>query len=141
MLDPKIGVYNNKSGKVEASVHIGRVAPTPKKGKIPSYNSKKSQLLQEKFGERVELGVLTRPETDNVRVIHSSPSFLVNKSDDTFRLVTSFVELNKFIYPLPSKLSTTADVLTLLGRWKYIIKTDLKSAYFQIKVDSKSKKG
>ena len=54
--------------------------------------------------------------------------------------MTSFVELNKFIYPLPSKLSTTADVLTLHGRWKYIIKTDLKSAYFQIKVDSESKK-
>ena len=34
--------------------------------------------------------------------------------------------------PYPSKLSTTKDVLTSISKWKHIIKTDLKSAYFQI---------
>ena len=37
-------------------------------------------------------------------------------------------------------MSTTKDVLTDLGKWKYIIKTDLKSAYFQIKMDRNSRK-
>ena len=41
---------------------------------------------------------------------------------------------------MPAKLSTSNEVLTALGRWKYLIKTDLKSAYFQIRMDQGSKK-
>ena len=145
VFNPQFGTYNEKPGKVVASVHIGKTTPTPKKGKVPSYNSKKSSLL-DKFDELVNLGVLIRPEDNNIKVIHTSPSFLVKKPN-LYRLVTSFVELNKFIHPLPSKLCTsyvqplmfllhlictTTDVLTALGRWKYIIKTDLKSSYLQI---------
>ena len=140
VFNPQFGTYNEKSGKVVASVHIGKTTPTPKKGKVPSYNSKKFSLLQDKFDELVNLGVLIRPEDNNIKVIHTSPSFLVKKSNNSYRLVTSFVELNKFIHPLPSKLCTTTDVLTALGRWKYIIKTDLKSSYFQIQMDQVSQK-
>ena len=35
-------------------------------------------------------------------------------------------------------MSTTEDVITSLGKWKYLLKTDLKSAYFQIKMDRDS---
>ena len=41
---------------------------------------------------------------------------------------------------MPSKLNTAADVLTALERWKYIIKTDLKSSYFQMKMTPCSQK-
>ena len=88
----------------------------------------------------MELGVLSRPEDEDITVVHTSPSFLVKKSSDSYRLATSFVELNKFIRPMPARLSTTNDVLTALGRWNYLIKTDLKSAYFQIRMDRNSKK-
>ena len=138
VLNPQFGTYNEKSGKVVASVHTGKTTPTPKKGKVPS--SKKSSLLQDKFDDLVNLGVLIRPEDNNINVIHTSPSFLVKKPNNSYRLVTSFVELNKFIYPLLSKLCTTNDVLTALGSWKYIIKTDLKSSYFQIQMDQASQK-
>ena len=111
-----------------------------KKGKVPSYDSKKAEILQSKFDELVKLGVLRRPEDIGVKVVHSSPSFLVKKTDGEFRLVTSFVEINKFIRTLPSKMSTTTEVITMLGKWKYIIKTDLKSAYFQMKMDLSSQK-
>ena len=140
VFNPKYSTYNHKSGKLEASVHLGKTTPAPKKGKVPSYNSNKSILLQEKFDELVKLGVLSRPEDVNVKVVHTSPSFLVKKGDGSYRLVTSFVELNKYIQPMPAKLSTTNDVLTALGRWKYIIKTDLKSAYFQMRMEDSSKK-
>ena len=83
---------------------------------------------------------MSRPEDVNVNVIHTSPSFLVKKANNDHRLVTSFVELNKFIHPLPSKMSTTRDVIRDLGKWKYIIKSDLKSAYFQIRVTKESQK-
>ena len=131
---PHFSTYNEKSGRVYADDILGKNIPQPQKGKIPSYNSAKSQILQQKFDELVEQGVLSRPEDVNVTVVHTSPSFLVKKPDGSHRLVTSFVELNKYICTLPSKLDTTEDVLTVLGRWKYIIKTNLKSAYFQMKM-------
>ena len=53
-------------------------------------------------------------------------------------MVTSFTELNKFVRPMPTKMSTTSDVLRSVSRWKYIIKTDLKSAYYQMKMDKES---
>ena len=84
--------------------------------------------------------ILSIPEDINVDVVHTSPSFLVKKPDGTHRLVTSFVELNKYIRPFPSKLSTTNDVLTAIGKWKFLIKSDLQSAYFQIPMMPDSQK-
>ena len=136
---PNRGSYNSKSGEIIPEVHIGKAAPAPKKGKVPSYNRKNMEVLQEKFDELHREGVLVRAEDYGIQVKHSSPSFLVKKSDDkSHRLVTSFTELNKFIRPLPTKMSTTADVLRSVSRWKYIIKTDLKSAYYQMKMKTES---
>ena len=117
---PKFVRYNDKYVRVLASVFLGANKPTPKKGKVPCYSSDKLSILHEKFDELVDLGVLRRPEDLGIEVVHTSPSFLVKKSNGSYRLVTSFVELNKFIHPLPSKLSTTRDVLTSLGRWKFL---------------------
>ena len=134
------GVYNGKSGDVKASVILGENIPSPRKGKVPSYSSDKAKILQDKFDELVHQGVLSRPEEVGITVTHTSPSFLVKKPDQSFRLVTSFVELNKYICSLPTKMSTTEDVITSLGKWKHIIKTDLKSAYFQIDMCPSSQK-
>ena len=81
----------------------------------------------------MELGILSHPEDINVTVTHTSPSFLVKKNlMDLTRLVANFVEFNKCIRPLPTKLNTTEDVITSLGKWTYIIKTAMKSSYYQI---------
>ena len=140
VFNPCFGTYNDKSGKIRATVMLGNTKPTPKKGKVPSYCSNKAAILQQKFDELEDLGVLVRPENIGIEVTHTSPSFLVKKADGSHRLVTSFVELNKFICPLPSRISTTSDVMTALARWKFIIKTDLKSAYFQMKMSRESQK-
>ena len=95
---PHYGAYNNKAGFLQADVLLGKNTPPPKKGKIPSYNTKMAELLQLKFDELVEQGVLIRPEAVNVTVAHTSPSFLVKKPSGGHRLVTSFVELNKYHY-------------------------------------------
>ena len=108
--------------------------PISKKAKVPTYDSQKNNLLQEKFDELVETKVLRRPEEVGVKVVHTSPSFLVRNPDGTHRLVTSFTELNKFIHTLPTKISTSKEVFTAVSKWKYLIKTDLKSAYYQMKI-------
>ena len=131
----KIGCYNGKSGAVVGDVLLGNNKPIPKKAKVPSYNSEKNVILQEKFDELVEQGTLKRAEEVGVKVVHTSPSFLVkNPGDDSYRLVTSFTELNKYIHTLPTKMSTSKDVFSAISKWKYMIKTDLKSAYYQMKI-------
>ena len=86
-------------------------------------------ILQEKFDELEHLGIIARPEDLGITVLHSSPSFLVKKKKDGHRLVTSFVELSKYIRPLPTKMPTTDEVSRSLSKWKYIITSDLKSAF------------
>ena len=131
----KIGCYNGKSGAVVGDVLLGNNKPIPKKAKVPSYNSEKNVILQEKFDELVEQGTLKRAEEVGVKVVHTSPSFLVkNPGDGSYRLVTSFTELNKYIHTLPTKMSTSKDVFSAISNWKYMIKTDLKSAYYQMKI-------
>ena len=138
---PKRGTYNGKSGNILASVDMGKATPVPKKGKIPSYKRKDLEVVQERFDELAKEGTLVRPEDHGIKVVHTSPSFLVKKPGDPKpRLVTSFTELNKFIRPHPSRLTTTSDVLRSISRWKYIIKTDLKSAYYQMQMDKESQK-
>ena len=139
VFNPAIGTYNDKSSKIRASVCLGSNIPTPRKGKVPCYSSKNSALLQKKFDELVTLGVLSRPEDVIVYVIHTSPSFLVKMPDGSHRLVTSFVELNKYVRTFPTKMTTTNDVITGMGKWKYIVKTDLKSAYFQIPIEKRTR--
>ena len=62
-------------------------------------------------------------------MFHTSPSFLVKKTKGGHRLVTSFVELNKFIKPLPNRLTLPNEVLRRTAKWKYIIVSDLKNVF------------
>ena len=78
------GAYNGKSGNVQAAVVLGQNIPLPKKGKVPSYNSDKAKILQEKFDDLVSQGVLSRSEELGVTVAHTSPSFLVKKTNGSY---------------------------------------------------------
>ena len=71
-------------------------------------------------------------------MVHTSPSFLVKKSKGGHHLVTSFVELNKFIKPLSTRLTPPDEALRITANWNYIIVSDLKSAFFQIKAEKDS---
>ena len=83
---------------------------------MPVYNSDNLRLLQEKFDELESLGVLDRPEDLEVPVVHTSPSFLVKKSKGGHRLVTTFVELNKFIKLLPARLTPPDEALRITAK-------------------------
>jgi len=68
-----------------------------------------------------------------------SPILLVKKPDGTYRWVVDMRKLNKVTksdaYPLPR----VQFILDQLKRAKFISSVDIKSAYFQIKLDSVSK--
>ncbi len=136
----QLGKYNDASGRVRAHINMGPVQPPQTKAHLPSYNSAKMNLLQSKMDELESMGVLARPEDINVKVEYVSPSFLVKKTDDDFRLVTAFNTIGTYAKPLPSKSTATEDILRFLAQYRYIIKTDMTKQFFQLPMERSSLK-
>ena len=132
--------YNGHSGNIEASVNITNCLPPQRKGRIPLYNRDRLVELQNQFDSLESIGVFAKPEDVGVHVEYVNPSFLVKKSDGGFRLVTSFGEVAKHCKPSPSLMPNVESTLRQIGQWRYIIKSDLAKAYFQIPLCSNSQK-
>ena len=136
----KIGRYNDSSGKVRARVNIGTAKPPTRKVNIPNYCPKSMQELQDMF-DKLEGHVFARPEDVNVVVEHVSPSFLVKKSSGVgHRLVTAFAAIGEYCKTLPTVMPTVDSTLRVIAAWRYIIKTDLRDAFYQIPLDEDSRK-
>ena len=135
---PDISVYNGYSGNVKAYIDMGPIPPPQTKPKMPLYNQSNMRALQEEADSRELIGVLAKPEVVGVKVRHASPSFLVKKPDDTYRMVTAFNQLSQYVRYPPSVSITCDDVLRRLAGWKFMIKTDMKKAYYQIPMDKSS---
>ena len=104
VFNSKIGKYNDASGRIRASINMGAIEPPPQKARLPSYDSNKMKLLQQKMDELEQIGVLAKPEDTNVKVENVSPSFLVNKPDGSHRFVTAFNAVaSSYAKPVPSK--------------------------------------
>ena len=129
---PDVSVYNGYSGNLKAYIDMGPIPPPPNKPKMPLYNQSNLQNLQDESDKLEKVGVLAKPEDVGVKVRHASPSFLVKKPDGTFRLVTAFNQLGQYVRYPPSTSITCDEVLRRLASWKFIIKTDMKKAYYQI---------
>ena len=140
VFNKRIDKYNDYSGRVRAFINMGPVDPPPVKARLPSYNTEKLRLLQEKMDELEDLGVLAKPEDVGVKVEYVSPSFLVKKGDHDFRLVTAFNTIGTYAKPSPSRTTTTDDVFCFLTQHKYIIKTDMTKQFFQLPMQKSSLK-
>ena len=136
----KIGRYNDHSGKVRARVNIACAKPPTRKLNVPNYCPKSMHLLQDKFDELERDGVFRRPEDVDVEVEHVSPSFLVNKSSGGHRLVTAFSSIGEYCKTLPTIMPTVESTLRVIAEWRYLIKTDLRDAFYQIPLDENSRK-
>ena len=101
VFNPRIGVYNDNCGRIRASINMGPVEPPPQKGRLPLYNRKNLDVLQDKFDELENLGVMAKPEDVGVIVEHVSPSFLVKKPSGDYRLVTNFSHIGSYAKPIP----------------------------------------
>ena len=86
------------------------------------------------------MGVLARPEDVGVTVEYLNPSFLVKKPSGDFRLVTAFTEVAKYSKPQPSLMPNVDSTLRQIASWKYIIKSDLQKAFYQIPLSKESMK-
>ena len=129
VFNPKGKVYNGHSGPFKSVVNMGPVLPPQRKGKIPLYGRNRLIELQEKFDELEADGVFGRPEDIGIVVEYLNPSFLVNKPGGGSRLVTAFADVGRYCKPQLSLLSNVDDTLRNIAQWKYVIQTDLNSAF------------
>ena len=93
--DPCIPGCNGGASPIEGVVNMGPVEPPQRKGHVPQYSRDELNLLQTKFDELEAQGVFRRPEDLKVVVEYLNPSFLVNKRNGGFRLVTAFTDLRR----------------------------------------------
>lgn len=132
--------YNGAVGPFEACVNMGPTQPPQRKGRVPQYARDKLVELQNKFDELESQGVFRRPEDIGVNVEYLNPSFLVKKSSGGFRLVTAFADVGRYCKPQPSLMPDVDSTLRTIAQWKYIIATDLTSAFYQIPLSRSSLK-
>ena len=117
--------YSSRSGNIKFDVNFETALPPLTKRRLPVYDSDNLRLLQEKFDELESLGVLAKPEDLGVTVVHTSLSSLVKKPKGGHRPVTSFVELNRFIKPLPTRLTPPHEALLIEVYYRFRSKTFL----------------
>ena len=115
-------------------------APPQCKGRLPLYSRSKLVELQDKFDELERQRVFARPENLGITVEYLNPSFLVKKPAGGHRLVTAFADVARYRKPQPSLMPDVETTLRTITQWKFIIVTDLTSAFYQIPLAKKSMK-
>ena len=141
VFDPNYSQYNHAFGHYEAVVNMGPVQPPQRKGRVPQYSRNKLQELQNEMDRLEEMGVFAKPEQANITVEYLNPTFIVrDPKRDKSRLVTAFAEVGRYCKPQPSLMPNVDSTLRSIARWKFLIKSDLTSAYYQIPLSKDSMK-
>ena len=140
VFNPAIVGYNGMARPVQASVNMGPVQPPQRKGRVPQYSRDKLVELEQKFDELEQCQVFRRPEDIGVTVKYLNPSFLVKKPSGGFCLVTAFTDVGRCSKTQPSLMPDVDSTLRTIAPWKYIIKSDLTRAFYQIPLSKASMK-
>ena len=146
VFDTKIRGYNGSMDPFEATINMGAIQPpspippTKHKGRVSQCARNKVLELHRKFDKLENQGVFARPESCGITAEYLNPSFLVKKTCGGFRLVTAFAEVGRYSKPQPSLMPDVDSTLRSIARWKYLIMSDLTSAFYQIPLSKSSMK-
>ena len=137
---PQITGYNGAAGPIQATVNIGPEQPPWRKGHIPQYSRNQLVELQAMFDELEQAKVLSRPEDLGITDEYLNPSFPVKKPSGGHCLVTAFADVTRYSKPQPSLMSDVSSTPCTIAPWRYLIKTDLTQAFYQIPLSQSSLK-
>ena len=137
---PKITGYNGAAGPIQGTVNIGPVEPPQCKGRIPQYSRNQLIELQAIFDELEQADVFCHPEDLGITVEYLNLSFLVKKPSGGHRLMTAFADVAWYSNPQPSLMPDVNTTLRTITPWRYLIKTDLTQAFYQIPLSQSSLK-
>ena len=140
VFSPELPGYNGAFGKFEATINNGPVRPPQIKGRVPKYSRNNLEELQQKFDELEKQGVFCSPDKKNEKAEYLNPSFLVKKPNGGFCLVAAFADVGRYSKPQPSLMPDVDSTLRNIAQLKYIIQSDLTSAFYQIPLSKSSLK-
>ncbi|MCG7866391.1 MAG: hypothetical protein JAY74_08440, partial [Candidatus Thiodiazotropha taylori] len=140
VFNPQFTIYNGAFDHFEATINMGPTLPPQRKGKVPQYARDTLVELQQRFDALEAQGVFRRPAELGITAEYLNPSFLVKKPSGGFRLVTAFTDVGRYSKPQPSLMPDVDSTLRTIAQWKYIIQTDLTSAFYQIPLAKQSMK-
>ena len=125
--EPDFKGYNMAMDPFQAVGNIVPSLPPQRKGRVPQYSRDNFVLLQGKLDQLEDAGVIAKPEMLGIPVEYRNASFLVTKPNGGHRLVVA-----KYCKPQPSLMQDVSNTLRIISKWKYLIITDLTSAFHQI---------
>ena len=96
--------------------------------------------MQAKFDELEQAKVFRSPEDLGITVEYLNPSFLVKKASGGHRLVTAFADVTRYSKPQPSLMPDVDTTPRTIAPWRYVIKTNLTRAFYQILLSRSSLK-
>jgi len=92
------------------------------------------------FDELEQAKVFRRPEDLGITIEYLNPSFLVKKPSGGHRLVTAFADVARYSKPQPPLMPDVNTTRRTITPWRYLIKTDLTQAFYQIPLSQSSLK-
>ena len=92
------------------------------------------QIVEKAIDEMLQAGIIKRSKSN-----WSSPIVVVKKKDGTDRFCTDFRKLNQITKSMSYPLPVIDDILALLGKAKFMTTLDLKSGFWQVKVNDNDK--
>ena len=117
---------------VKMSIHTGDHDPIKNRPYRVPLN--KRQIIDKAVKEMLDAKIIERSQSP-----WSFPLVVVKKKDGSDRMCVDFRTLNKIVRPVSFPLPLIDDILCLLGKAKYFTALDLKSGYWQVELDEKSK--
>jgi len=112
---------------------------SPLIGKRPYPQSQNmNDIITGEINKLLEKGVIVDSEAESEEVI--SPIFLREKSDGTHRMILNLKELNKTVEFYHFKMETIHSVIKLIRQNDFMIKIDIKDAYYSIPIALRDQK-
>ena len=127
------GRYSGYYGDSDTSIKFTSRPVQNRKVYMPTYNTDMNNILGDKMNELMDQGILLPAEQVGVSIEYISPSMLVPKAgeENSWRLVTDFTGLNRYIQRDASTSPTIQEARTTLSRKKYFCEMDLSNYFFQ----------
>ena len=131
IIHPDPGCYNDYFGAVDCSLNFIKDPPASIKARLPSYSHDELTIMANLMDDMERMGVLCKPEDIGIVPKNVHTSYLVPKTDNSFRFVTDFTDLLPFIGKLEVVSPSIQQAKRILSSFKYLAELDLSNCFWQ----------
>lgn len=105
----------------------------PSLSRVTVSSGDQSSLIKLEVESLLNKGVIVKIDHSPGEIL--SPIFLTEKSDGSFRMILNLKELNKHIPKRKFKMETLSSILRLVRKNAFMVKLDIKDAYYSVPID------